>query len=145
MRYTVGVHVFVCMSFACVLSGAFVWCCLCICVRDSAEGVPMWLCERNWLLWHCIIVISAPSSVLWRAEPAGQRSVKLNKWLCFLLRRAASHLLARASFEIWVASDKPSVKERGMAREWVEEEEERAWQRNHWGTVPGVVGTTKTV
>ena len=71
--------------------------CVTLYVCVSAEYVLMWLREWNWLPWRCIIVISVPSSVLWRAELAGQQSVKLNKWLCFLLRRlrrAASHLLA---------------------------------------------------
>lgn len=63
--------------------------------RDAA-----WV-RQNWLLRRRIIRISAPSPALWGDEPAGQRSVKLNKRLCFPLRRqrkVASHLLPGSMF-----------------------------------------------
>lgn len=63
--------------------------------RDAARV------RRNWLLRRRIITISAPSLALWGDEPAGQRSVKLNKRLCFPLRRlrkVASHLLPGSMF-----------------------------------------------
>lgn len=63
--------------------------------RDAA-----WV-RQNWLLRRRIIRISAASATLWGDEPAGQRSVKLNKRLCFPLRRlrkVASHLLPGSMF-----------------------------------------------
>lgn len=63
--------------------------------RDAA-----WV-RRNWLLRRRIIRISVASPALWGDEPAGQRSVKRNKRLCFPLRRlrkVASHLLPGSMF-----------------------------------------------
>lgn len=114
---------------------SFLRACIIPSVCLSAECVLMWLCERNWLPWRSIIVISAPSSVLWRAEPAGQRSVELNKRLCFLLRRprrVASHLPRCACFEMWEASDETSVKE--TSRQWDE------WRERGRGALVRSVG-----